>query len=130
MKVQLRRYDQASVRNRGRTVKRLPVDEAAAGELRARALLVHERLCVEYKCPIAFFHDFDPLSELVSSLLSHRTRNSDSGRAFKELRARFPTGPRSATRDARRGEAIAPCTWPEQKAPRLQEVLRAITERR
>ena len=82
----------------------IPVDEAAASELRARALLVHERLCVEYKCPIAFFHDFDPLSELVSSLLSHRTRNSDSGRAFKATpRAvrRLGRGPRRG--DARRG---------------------------
>jgi len=112
-------------------VKKIPVDEAAASELRARALLVHERLCVEYKCPIAFFHDFDPLSELVSSLLSHRTRNSDSGRAFKELRARFAEW--AAVRDAATHdveEAIASCTWPEQKAPRLQEVLRAISERR
>ena len=112
-------------------MKRIPVDEAAASELRAKALLVHERLCVAYQCPIAFFHDFDPLSELVSSLLSHRTRNSDSGRAFKQLRARFADW--AAVRDAAMQdveEAIAPCTWPEQKAPRLQEVLRAISERR
>jgi endonuclease III len=112
-------------------VKTIQVDEAAASELRAKALLVHERLCAEYKCPIAFFHDFDPLSELVSSLLSHRTRNSDSGRAFRALRARFADW--AAVRDAAKHdveEAIAPCTWPEQKAPRLQEVLRAITERR
>jgi len=27
-------------------------------------------------------------------------------------------------------KAIAPCTWPEQKAPRVQEVLRQIVEKR
>ena len=99
--------------------------------LRARALLVHDRLCEEYGAPIPFFHDLDPLSELVSSLLSHRTRNADSGRAFKQLRAKFADWP--SVRDAPTADveaAIAPCTWPEQKAPRLQAILRAITEQR
>ena len=99
-------------------------------ELRARALLVHERLCAAYGCPIAFFHELDPLSELVSSLLSHRTKNRDSGRAFRQLRARFASW--AAVRDAPVGDvqdAIAPVTWPEQKAPRIQAILRAIGER-
>jgi endonuclease-3 len=97
---------------------------------RAKALLVHERLCAEYGCPIAFFHELDPVSELVSSLLSHRTKNRDSGRAFRQLRAAFPTW--TAVRDALTGDveaAIAPATWPEQKAPRIQQVLRAVGER-
>jgi endonuclease-3 len=98
---------------------------------KAKALLVHQRLCAEYECPISYFHDLDPLSELISSLLSHRTKNADSGRAFKNLRALFKTW--EAVRDAETRaiqEAIAPVTWPEQKAPRLQAVLRAITEKR
>lgn len=100
-------------------------------DVQARALLVHDRLCAAYGCPIPFFHDLDPLSELVSSLLSHRTRNSDSGRAFKTLRARFATW--EEVRDAPTPEVeecVAACTWPEQKAPRIQQVLKAITERR
>ncbi|WP_345785209.1 Fe-S cluster assembly protein HesB [Roseisolibacter sp. H3M3-2] len=98
---------------------------------REKALVVHARLCAEYGCPIAYFHDLDPLSELVSSLLSHRTRNADSGRAFRQLRKRF--GDWVAVRDAPTADvedAIAPVTWPEQKAPRIQAVLRDITERR
>ncbi|WP_435022456.1 endonuclease III domain-containing protein [Tundrisphaera sp. TA3] len=94
-------------------------------------MLVNDRLCAEYDAPIPFFHDFDPMSELVSSLLSHRTRNADSGRAFKQLRARFADWP--AVRDAPTAEvedAISPCTWPEQKAPRIQLILRTITEQR
>lgn len=105
--------------------------EADTSELKQKALLVHERLCAAYECPIPYFHDLDPLSELVSSLLSHRTKNADSGRAFRELRARFPDW--IAVRDAPVEEveaAIAACTWPEQKAPRLQAVLRRIGERR
>ena len=96
-----------------------------------KALLVHERLCAEYHCPIAYFHELDPLSELVSSLLSHRTRNADSGRAFKALRARFPSW--DTVRDAPVADveqAIAAVTWPEQKAPRIQAILHEITTRR
>lgn len=92
---------------------------------------IHRRLCETYGCPVAFFHSFDPLSELVSSLLSHRTRNKDSGRAFKSLKAAFPTW--EAVRDAPGAEveaAIAAATWPEQKAPRIQAVLREVTARR
>ena len=96
-----------------------------------KALRVHDRLCAEYGCPIPYFHEFDPLSELVSSLLSHRTKNADSHRAFQNLRDRFPDW--AAVRDAPVAEvqaALTPCTWPEQKAPRLQEVLRRIQEER
>jgi endonuclease-3 len=94
-------------------------------------LTAHERLCVEYHCPIPYFHHLDPTSELVSSLLSHRTRNSDSGKAFKALRQKFPSW--QAVRDAPTADvqaAIAAVTWPEQKAPRIQEVLRQLGERR
>ena len=96
-----------------------------------KALAIHHRLCQVYGCPIPYFHDLDPLGELVSALLSHRTRNADSGRAFKQLRAAFSTW--EAVRDGETAavqQAIAPCTWPEQKAPRVQQVLRQITERR
>ncbi len=100
-------------------------------DLRHRVLEIQARLCREYNCPISYFHNLDPLSELVSSLLSHRTKNADSSRAFKQLTKRFPTW--AEVRDASMEDvqtAIAPCTWPEQKAPRLQEVLRQITLRR
>lgn len=99
--------------------------------LREKMLLVHQRLCHAYGCPVRYFHEIDPLSEIVSSLLSHRTRNSESGAAFKALRARFATWPE--VRDAPTADvqaAISACNWPEQKAPRLQQVLRLIGERR
>ena len=99
-------------------------------DLKAKALAIHERLCAVYGCPIPYFHSFDPLSELISSLLSHRTRNADSGRAFKALRARYPDWRalmEAPPEDVE--ETIQGVTWPEQKAPRLQAVLRAIEER-
>jgi endonuclease-3 len=94
-------------------------------------MLIHQRLCVTYGCPIAYFHNLDPLSELVSSLLSHRTRNADSGRAFKALRHRYADW--AAMRNAPVEEVeqtIAACTWAEQKAPRIQQVLKLIGEQR
>ncbi|MEL6468249.1 MAG: Fe-S cluster assembly protein HesB [Cyanobacteria bacterium J06623_4] len=96
--------------------------------LSEKAISIHQQLCKEYGCPIAYFHNLDPLSELISALLSHRTKNKDSGKAFKQLRQALPTW--EAVRDAETQQverAIAPCTWPEQKAPRIQQVLRQIT---
>jgi endonuclease-3 len=104
--------------------------EVVSDAIRAKVLEVHRRLCAEYGCPIGYFHSLDPLSELVSSLLSHRTKNSDSGRAFRQLRQAFPSW--TAVRDAPTPEveaAIRPATWPELKAPRIQAVLREITTR-
>jgi endonuclease III len=103
----------------------------ATEELQVKALLVHDRLCAEYDCPIAYFHNLDPLSELVSSLLSHRTKNADSGRAFANLRQQFMSW--EAVRDAPTDEvqaAIQGVTWPEQKAPRIQAILKEITAQR
>ena len=100
-------------------------------DLPAKAQEIHRRLCRLYGCPIAYFHALDPLSELVSSLLSHRTRNADSGAAFKALRARYPDW--HALLDAPIADiqqAIARVTWPEQKAPRIQSILRAIQAER
>ncbi|GJD95188.1 endonuclease III domain-containing protein [Methylobacterium iners] len=96
-----------------------------------KALEIHRRLCPVYGCPIPYFHSLDPLSELVSSLLSHRTRNADSGRAFKSLRARYPDW--EALLDAPVEDletTIAGVTWPELKAPRIQAILRTVKERR
>ncbi|MBP2312539.1 endonuclease III domain-containing protein [Azospirillum soli] len=97
----------------------------------AKLLEIHRRLCLVYGCPVAYFRSNDPLSELVSSLLSHRTRNAASGAAFRALKARWSDW--AAVRDADPAEveaAIAGVTWPEQKAPRIQAILRAITELR
>ena len=96
----------------------------------AFVLAVHHRLAAIYGSGIKYFHDLNPLSELVSSLLSHRTKNQHSAEAYANLVNRFSSW--EAVRDAPVNEvqaAIQPCTWPEQKAPRLQQILHIITER-
>lgn len=98
--------------------------------LAEKALAIHARLCPVYGCPIPYFHSLDPVSELVSSLLSHRTRNAESGRAFKALRARFPDWEAVIDADVLEIEAaIAGVTWPELKAPRIRDVIRALRDR-
>jgi endonuclease III len=105
--------------------------DLTASDPTQKVLTIHQRLCEEYGCPIPYFHSLDPLSELVSSLLSHRTKNADSGRAFKQLRAAFPTWESVRDADTQAVQtAISPCTWPEQKAPRIQQILRQITAER
>jgi endonuclease III len=97
----------------------------------AFVLLVHHRLSEVYGSSIKYFHDLDPLSELVSALLSHRTRNAQSARAFHNLRETYGSWEAvMAAPTANVEEAISPCTWPEQKAPRIQLVLRLIAEQK
>jgi endonuclease-3 len=97
---------------------------------REKLLEVHSRLCEEYGCPIPYFHNLDPLDELISALLSHRTKNADSGRAFRQLKAKFPTWEEAHRAPVEEIEAeIAPVTWPEQKAPRIKQVLSDICEK-
>lgn len=106
-------------------------DTTSVADKAAFVLQVHHRLSEVYGRSISYFHDLDPLSELVSALLSHRTKNSLSAQAFRNLKTEFGTW--EAVRDAPTAsveEAVKPCTWPEQKAPRIQQVLRRITEER
>lgn len=103
----------------------------SVADTRTRLLEIHDRLCATYGCPVPFFHGHDPLSELVSALLSHRTRDADSRAAFRDLKERFGTW--EAVRDAPTADVqhvVRCCTWPELKAPRVQGVLREITARR
>lgn len=96
----------------------------------ALVLEVHHRLSAIYRQNIKYFHDLDPLSELVSSMLSHRTKNSQSAIAYRNLVQRFGSWQavmQAPTADVE--EAIAACTWPEQKAPRIQRVLELVQER-
>ncbi|CAO4166809.1 endonuclease III domain-containing protein [Methylorubrum populi] len=103
---------------------------APSDALRDKALEIHRRLCGVYDCPIPYFHSLDPLSELISSLLSHRTRNADSGRAFKALRARWPDWAIVEEAPVEEiEETIRGVTWPELKAPRIKAVLAAVRER-
>ena len=104
-----------------------PTTDLAA--LSAKAGEVTRRLTERYgELP---FSSKDPMSMLVDILLSHRTRDEQTAAAYANLLKRF--GSWEGVRDAPTSEvqaAIANVNWPEVKAPRLQAVMRQITEER
>ena len=97
--------------------------------LSEKALEITRRLTEHYgELP---FSNKDPMSMLVDILLSHRTRDEQTAAAWENLLKRF--GSWEGVRDAPTEEvqnAIANVNWPEVKAPRLQTIMRQITEER
>ena len=73
----------------------------------------------------------EPMHELISTILSHRTTGHNEDLAYERMMTRFGTweGVRDAPVDEL-AEAIAPANFAEQKAPRIKEVLRRIFEER
>lgn len=95
-----------------------------------QARWVHETLLQFYGEP-RWRNPLPPLDELVSTILSQNTNDVNRDRAFAALRQRFPTW--EQVRDAPTEaviEAIRPAGLANQKGPRIQEVLRAITAER
>jgi len=95
-----------------------------------RLLRVHELLLDHYGTP-TWRNPLPPIDELVSTILSQNTNDTNRDRAFDALRAKFPTW--EAVRDAPAAqvvEAIRPAGLANQKGPRIQAVLRAITAER
>lgn len=95
-----------------------------------RALAVHQRLIEVWGEPI-WRNPLPAIDELVSTILSQNTNDVNRDRAFEALRAKFPTW--EQVRDAKTEAVIAairPAGLANQKGPRIQQVLRAITEER
>ncbi len=72
----------------------------------------------------------DPVAELVGTILSQNTSDTNTARAFASLRARFPTW--DAVVDADTDEvidAIRSGGLANRKAPRIQEALAEIQDR-
>jgi endonuclease III len=104
-----------------------PSNDIAA--LSAKALEVTRRLTDLYgELP---FSSKDPMGMLVDILLSHRTRDEETAAVWDIFLQRF--GSWEGVRDAPTSEvkeAIANVNWPEVKAPRIQAIMRQITEER
>src|SRR6266576_2482949 len=97
--------------------------------LSTKAIEVTQRLTQHYgEVP---FSSKDPMSMLVDIILSHRTRDEQTAAAYDNLLKHF--GSWEAVRDASTSEVqteIQNVNWPEAKAPRLQALMRRITEER
>jgi len=99
-------------------------------DLKTRAIKIHQTLLTSFGEPI-WRNPLPAIDELVSTILSQNTNDVNRDRAFEALRAKFPTW--EAVRDAKEEDvinAIRPAGLANQKGPRMQQVLRAITEER
>jgi len=95
-----------------------------------RALEVHKRLLKFYGYP-EWRNPLPPLDELVSTILSQNTNDLNRDVAFEALKKRFPTWEELRDADVDEViEAIRPAGLANQKGPRIQAALRAITEQR
>ncbi len=98
--------------------------------LSKRAVKVHEKLLEVFGEP-TWRNPLPPIDELISTILSQNTNDTNRDRAFNALRAKFPTW--ESVRDAKTSEvvnAIRPAGLARQKGPRIQKVLKEITEER
>jgi len=98
--------------------------------LSTRALKIHETLLQAFGNP-TWRTPLPPVDELVSTILSQNTNDTNRDRAFQALRTKFATW--ESVRDAQTEEvvsAIRPAGLANQKGPRIQQVLRQITEER
>jgi endonuclease III len=95
-----------------------------------KAVKIHETLLNVFGEPI-WRNPLPAIDELVSTILSQNTNDINRDRGFNALRAKFPTW--EQVRDAAADEvidAIRPAGLANQKGPRMQQVLKAITEER
>ncbi len=98
--------------------------------LSTRALKIHETLLEAFGEPI-WRNPLPPVDELVSTILSQNTNDTNRDRAFNALRTKFADW--ETVRDANAEEVVAairPAGLANQKGPRIQQVLRQITEER
>jgi endonuclease III len=99
-------------------------------DLVERAHLVHQRLLSFFGYP-EWCNPMPPLDELVSTILSQNTNDANRDRAYQSLRKRFPDW--ETVRDAPEADvidAIRSAGLANQKGPRIQHILREITDLR
>lgn len=104
--------------------------EAPETDLAHFANEIHRRLIQVYGEP-EWRSPLEPLDELVSTILSQNTNDTNRDRAYQMLRSAFPTW--EAVRDAAEAEVVAAIRLAglaNQKGPRIQAVLREITRQR
>ena len=90
---------------------------------------IHEILLKRYGRPEAR-QPWDPLTQLIYSMLTSRTKETESQQVMRDLKVRFASW--EELRDAPLAEIegkIGVVTFPEVKAPRLKAILQEITAR-
>ncbi|HEY4691157.1 MAG TPA: endonuclease III [Anaerolineae bacterium] len=105
----------------------MPTSETRA--LRAKILKIHRLLLDAYGDPPR--PRLDPVSELVSTILSQSTNDTLRDRAYDRLRQQYPTWEQVRDAPVREIEkAIRVCGLSKQKAPRIKQALAHIARER
>ncbi len=98
--------------------------------LKIRAQKIHAALLQAFGEPI-WRNPLPAIDELVSTILSQNTNDVNRDRGFNALRAKLPTWESVRDADVKDViESIRPAGLANQKGPRIQQVLRAITAER
>ena len=98
--------------------------------LAARALDVYQRLGAAYGIR-PWLRRREPLHELISTVLSHRTNGANEEKAFNQLWQRYGSWQAIANAPVDEITAlIAPANYPEVKAPRIKAILQMIIAER
>jgi endonuclease-3 len=96
-------------------------------ESKAKVRAIHKILLKTYGKPE--HSPMDAVSELICTILSQNTNDSNRDRAYTALRDKFPTWEQVRDAPARQiVAAIRPAGLANQKGPRIQQVLRRINE--
>lgn len=99
-------------------------------DIKQKALEVHKRLMDTFGEPI-WRNPLPGIDELVSTILSQNTNDTNRDKGFNKLREKFPTW--EEVRDAPEAEvidAVRIAGLANQKGPRIQKVLRQISVER
>jgi len=95
-----------------------------------QALEVHQKLVDFYGYP-DWRNPLPALDELVSTILSQNTNDTNRDRAFDALITKFPTWGEVRDADSQQViDAIRPAGLANQKGPRIQNILKEITKQR
>ena len=105
-------------------------DVGPSPELVERAGIIYQRLLATFGLPA--WDAFDtPLEELISTILSQNTNDRNRDLAYTNLRRRFATWEEVRDAEAQQViEAIRQAGLANQKGPRIQAVLRQISDER
>ncbi|MEM1326781.1 MAG: Fe-S cluster assembly protein HesB [Bacteroidota bacterium] len=105
--------------------------DAATNDTAIEKLIAIDRiLCEHYGAPFDYFSTKDAVSELVSAMLSHRTRNKVSGQAYRDLKEKYPSWEELLVADVKEIESvIARVTYPEVKSNRIKVALQLVKDR-
>jgi endonuclease III len=96
--------------------------------LKTRALSIHQSLIEYYGYP-EWRNPLPPIDELISTILSQNTNDTNRDRAFETLHGRFPTWKSVCEAEPEEVvDAIRTAGLANQKGPRIQRVLKQILE--